>query len=75
LPGATYLVDPDVRSSRRIPLLAAGGEKLRWQSESLRCTSENGEHFAIAEDGDHQIAVRDPETGRSAEIRISVRSM
>ena len=75
LPGATYLVDPDVRSSGRIPLLAAGGEKLRWQSESLRCTSEGEEHFAIAEDGEHHIAVSDPETGRSAAIRIFVRSL
>jgi penicillin-binding protein 1C len=75
LPGATYLVDPDVGSSGRIPLLAAGGEKLIWQSESLRCASENGEHFAIAEDGEHQIAVTDPAKGRSAEIWITVRSL
>jgi penicillin-binding protein 1C len=75
LAGATYLVDPDVRSSGRIPLRAAGGEKLTWASESLRCTSEDGASFAIAEEGEHRIAVSDPETGRTSEVRISVRSL
>ena len=75
LAGATYLLDPDVRSSRRIPLLAAGGEKLTWASESLRCTSEDGGNFAIAAEGEHRIAVSDPQTGRTTEVRISVRSL
>ena len=75
LSGTTFLVDPDVRSSRRIPLRAAGGEKLQWQSDSLRCTSEDGAQFAVAEDGEHRIAVVDAESGRRVEVQISVRSL
>ena len=75
LPGSTYLVDPDVHSSGQIPLLAAGGRNLRWASDSLRCIEVDGRPVAIATDGDHHIRVTDAETGRSAEVRITVRSL
>ena len=75
LPGSTYLVDPDVPTSRRIPLIASGGGKLAWRSDSLRCAVEEGADFAIAADGEHVITLTDQESGRSAEVRISVRSL
>ena len=73
--GGRYLVDPDVPTSRRIPLVALGGSKLVWQSDSLQCKREAGNDYAFAEDGEHRITVTDPETGRRAEIQISVQSL
>ena len=75
LPGGTYLLDPDVPSSRRIPLVAAGGAQLIWTSDSLRCEGDAGRDFAIGADGEHRITVSDPISGRSAEVQISIRSM
>ena len=73
LPGSIYLVDPDVPSSRRIPLVANGGEKMEWKSDSLTCRSEGGTDFAVAAEGEHKIVVTDPATGRKAETHIRVR--
>ncbi|MEY2578820.1 MAG: penicillin-binding protein [Verrucomicrobiota bacterium] len=73
LPGSIYLVDPDVPSSRRIPLLANGSAKVEWQSESLTCRSEAGGDFALATEGEHLLVVTDPTTGRKAETRIRIR--
>jgi penicillin-binding protein 1C len=70
--GSTYLLDPDVSSSRRIPLRAEGGRKLHWSSESLAL--ENGE-FALANEGEHRISVIDEETGQRAEVRIAIKSL
>jgi penicillin-binding protein 1C len=75
LAGSTYVLDPDVRSSRRILLQAIGGRQLTWESDSLRFTNEGGAEFALAADGEHRIAVMDAETGRRAEIQISVKSL
>src|SRR6266513_1218702 len=63
LPGSIYLVDPDVPSSRRIPLIANGSAKVEWQSESLTCRSEGGGDFALAAEGEHLLVVIDPATG------------
>lgn len=73
--GTTFLVDPDVRSSGRIPLIASGGTKLIWQSDSLRCAHEAGENFALAADGEHRIRVIDSVSGKQSEVQISVRSL
>jgi penicillin-binding protein 1C len=73
LPGSVYLVDPDVPSTSRIPLLANGGTQMTWQSESLACRSESGIDFAVAAEGEHRIVVTDPATGRQAETRIRIR--
>jgi penicillin-binding protein 1C len=75
LAGASYLVDPDVPTSGRIPLTASGGKKLVWQSNSLACSRTDGADYATAVEGEHTIVVTDAETGRSAEIRISVQSL
>jgi penicillin-binding protein 1C len=73
LPGSVYLVDPDVPSTSRIPLLANGRTQMKWQSESLACRSESGLDFAVAAEGEHRIVVTDPATGRQAETRIRIR--
>ena len=73
LPGSVYVVDPDVPSSRRIPLVVNGNGKVEWQSESLSCLSESQGDFALAAEGEHCLVVTDPITGRRAETRIRIR--
>ena len=73
LPGSIYVVDPDVPSSGRIPLIANGTGQVEWQSDSLTCRSEAGADFALATEGDHRIVVTDRATGRHAETRIRIR--
>jgi penicillin-binding protein 1C len=75
LPGSVYVVDPDVPSTRRIPLAANGGTQVRWESESLTCRSEPGADFALATDGEHRIVVTDLASGRRAETWIRIRSL
>ncbi|MDQ6625924.1 MAG: hypothetical protein M3Y69_07280 [Verrucomicrobiota bacterium] len=75
LAGASYIVDPDVPTSARIPLLAVGGRKLMWQSDSLSCSRRDGVDYATAVEGEHRIVVTDAETGRRAEIQISVKTL
>ena len=73
LPGSIYVVDPDVPSSRRIPLRAYGSGKLQWRSDSLTCRSDGEIDFAMAAEGEHRLTVSDPVTGRQAETRIRIR--
>jgi penicillin-binding protein 1C len=73
LPGSVYLVDPDVPSSSRIPLMVNGSVKVEWRSDSLACRSEGGSDFALAVEGEHRLVVVDPATGRKAETRIKIR--
>ncbi len=75
LPGSVYLVDPDVHSSGQIPLVASGSGKLVWTSDSLQCIEVDGHVVAEAKDGEHRLQVTDAETGRSAEVRVVVRSL
>ncbi len=75
LPGSIYVVDPDVPSTRRIPLIAEGGKRMEWRSESLSCRSEAGGDFASAADGEHRIVVTDVESGRHAETWIRIHSL
>jgi penicillin-binding protein 1C len=73
LPGSIYLVDPDVPSTRRIPLRVLGNGKVEWQSDSLTCQTEEGIDFAVASEGEHRLIARDRVTGRQAETRIRIR--
>ena len=73
--GSIYLIDPDVRSSGRIPLRSTGGATVMWESPSLRLATEGEASFAIAAEGEHRIAVKDSVTGARAEVLISVRSL
>jgi penicillin-binding protein 1C len=75
LDGGTYLLDPDIASSRRIPLVAAGGATLRWESESLAVENADGGVFVIAREGEHRIAVTDPASGKRSEVAITVKSL
>ena len=75
LPGSVYVLDPDVPSTRRIPLAANGGTQIRWESESLTCRSEPGADFALAAEGEHRIVVTDLASGRRAETWIRIRSL
>jgi penicillin-binding protein 1C len=75
LPGSVYVVDPDVPSTRRIPLVANGGTQMKWESESLTCRSEHGADFALAAEGEHRIVVTDLASGRHAETWIRIRSL
>ena len=72
LAGSVYVVDPDIPSSRRIPLLADGATKVQWQSDSLICRSDGGVDFAEAAEGEHLLVAIDPATGRRAETRIKI---
>ncbi len=71
LPGSTFLLDPDVPTSRLVMLRAEGHGPLIWESATLRC---NDEHAEIVE-GEHRIGVTDPATGEHAETWIRVKSL
>jgi penicillin-binding protein 1C len=73
LAGSVYVVDPDVPSTRKIPLLANGSAKVQWRSDSLVCRSEDGRDFAVAAEGEHRVIATDPATGRQTETRIRIR--
>ena len=73
LAGSIYVVDPDVPSTCRIPLVANGNGKIQWRSDSLSCRSENGVDFAVAAEGEHRLFAIDPVTGKQAETRIRIR--
>ena len=75
LPGTTFLVDPDLPSSRRVPLEAVGAARLAWVSDSLEVGERDGRAFALAKEGEHRLTVRDAATGRSAETWIRVKSL
>lgn len=75
LPGSIYVVDPDVPSSGRIPLVANGGAAIEWQSDSLICRSGPTGNFAVAAEGEHRLVAVDPATGKKAETRIRIRSL
>jgi penicillin-binding protein 1C len=75
LPGSVYVLDPDVPTTRRIPLAANGGTQMKWESESLVCRSEPGLDFAMAAEGEHRIVVTDLASGRHAETWIRIRSL
>jgi len=75
LPGTTYLVDPDVASSRRVPLVVSGARNVLWQSESLECRDIAGGSYAIGVEGEHRVTAIDVETGRRADTWIHVRSL
>ncbi|MDQ6622837.1 MAG: penicillin-binding protein 1C [Verrucomicrobiota bacterium] len=75
LAGSIYLLDPDISSSRRIPLRASGGRRVLWRSESLRIEGDGEAQFASGPEGEHHLTLTDLETGQEREVRISLRSM
>jgi penicillin-binding protein 1C len=75
LPGTTYLLDPDLPSSARVPLAAQGAGPLAWQSDSLECRVIDGRPMAAVREGEHRLTVRDTATGRSAQTWIRVKAL
>jgi penicillin-binding protein 1C len=75
LPGSVFVIDPDIPSSRLIPLSIAGTERVNWQSDSLELCEEGGRIVARASEGEHRIIAIERESGRTAETWISVRSL
>ncbi len=75
LPGTTFIVDPDLPSSCRLPVKAAGARGAVWESKSLSFRESDGQTYAIATQGEHRLIVRDPATGAQAETWIRVKSL
>ena len=73
--GSVFVIDPDVPTSRRVPLVASGPAGMRWECPSLECHAGADGTFAIAVDGEHRITVTDPRSGKRAETWIRVRSL
>ena len=72
---SVFLVDPDVPTSRRIPLTVNSERRVNWESDSLECVSENGRSFALAAEGRHRITAIDLASGRRAKTWIVVRTL
>ena len=75
LPGTTFLVDPDLPSSERVPLRATGPGEIQWTCDSLEVREVDGRAFAIAREGEHRIVAHDPASGRTAETWIRVKAL
>jgi len=74
-PGATFVVDPDVPSSSFVPLVANGGGRLVWESETLKLREQAGQMVAVATEGEHRLTVRDPNSGRTLATWIRVKGL
>ncbi len=74
-PGTTFVVDPDVPSSAHIPLVARGEGALVWRSDTLACTTKDGQTYASATEGRHRLTVRDAGSGQTAETWILVKQL
>ena len=74
-PGTTFLIDPDLPSTRRVAVQARGTDAAVWESASLRFDTSGGRTFAVITEGEHRLVVRDPATGRRAETWIRVKSL
>lgn len=72
-PGTVVLIDPDLLSSRFIPLKAIGPRELHWSSETLRIERYNGRLVAIGEPGKHRLRADDGSAGPALETWIEVR--
>jgi penicillin-binding protein 1C len=75
LPGTTFLVDPDLPSSERVPLRATGSGQVTWTSDSLEVREVEGRTFVIAREGEHRIVAHEAETGRTVETWIRVKTL
>lgn len=70
-PGTTFVIDPDLPSSRHVRLVASGSPTARWQSDTLSVR----ETEATLAEGEHRLSVIDPTTGSRAETWIRVKSL
>jgi penicillin-binding protein 1C len=70
-PGSTFLLDPDVPTSREVGLVASGSCGVVWESATLRCADGRAE---IVE-GEHRLTARDAKTGERVETWIRVKAL
>ncbi|MDQ3625470.1 MAG: hypothetical protein M3463_23845, partial [Verrucomicrobiota bacterium] len=75
VPGTMFVVDPDLPTSRRVPLQAQGSERLEWKSRTLECRVGDGRAYALVREGEHEIEVHDPLTGAVARTWIRVKAL
>jgi penicillin-binding protein 1C len=75
VPGTTFLLDPDLPSSRWVPVEASGAAHAVWESDSLTFRESDGRTYAMISEGVHRLIVRDPVTGQRAETWIRVKSL
>jgi len=47
LPGTTFLIDPDLPSSRRVPVQSSGTGTLVWESPTLQFDTRSGHTYAV----------------------------
>ncbi|MEI9893342.1 MAG: penicillin-binding protein 1C [Chthoniobacter sp.] len=73
--GTTYVIDPDLPSSRWVPVQASGAALAVWESESLHFRERDGRTYAEVREGVHRLSVRDPATGARAETWIRVKTL
>ena len=74
-PGTTFVVDPDLPSSRLVPVQANGASQMIWESDSLSFRESDGRTYAVLREGLHRLSVRDPASGERAETWIRVKSL
>jgi len=73
--GTTYVIDPDLPSSRWVPVRASGAALAVWESDSLQFRERDGRTYAEVSEGVHRLSVRDPATGARAETWIRVKTL
>ncbi len=74
-PGSTFLLDPDVPSSRFVPLVASGAGHLIWESPTLVLREQAGRTFAVAVEGRHELTAREPESGQQVTTWVVVKAL
>ena len=72
-PGTVFLIDPDLPSSRYIPLKADGGKEVQWSCESLKIEERNGGVFAVGEPGIHRFYLADASNGAGFATWVEIR--
>ena len=68
-PGSTFIIDPDIPTTAQIPLLATSA--VEWESATLSIQK----NIATAQEGEHQLTARDPQSGKTATTWIRVRGL
>jgi penicillin-binding protein 1C len=73
--GTTFVIDPDLPSSRLVPLKASGAVQAVWESDSLHFRERDGRMYAEVSEGVHRLSVRDAATGARTATWIRVKSL
>lgn len=74
-PGSTFVVDPDIPTSRFVPLTVKGTDAVEWQSETLQFQLRDGRNYAIAAEGLHKLTARDPKSAQAVTTWIRVKEL